>query len=63
MTVQITKTELKAIADIATDIEAMMGCSEAEHGSKDYDTEARKRLLKIKIFFLKNGYKNPFTTI
>ena len=63
MKIEITSAQLSAIVQSCLDLEAIIGCSESENGEKNFDTETKKRLRLIKKMFIKNGYKNPFSTI
>jgi len=58
MKVEITERQLEAIADIATTLEAMIGCSEPNDlNGNDFDTDTKKELKIIVRFFKKNGYE------
>lgn len=57
MKVEITKRQLEAIAEIATTLDSMLGCSEPNDiDVPDFDTVVLRELKIIQRFYKKNGY-------
>ena len=60
MKVEITKAQMQAIADLTSDIESMIGCSDTEFsvdGGENTDVIWERKVKLIDRFFINNGYK------
>lgn len=58
MKLKITQRQLQAIAEIATTIDAMIGCSDNSYidGASDFNADMNRELIFVDRFFKKNGY-------